>query len=263
MAKDLVSIIMLSHNRGQFVEESVRSVLVQTYTNWELLFFDVNSKDDTASRMMAFMEQDARIHVSKMPYRSGTTLAMNAALKEGKGRWMAFLKCGDTWEPEKLERQVAFMESKGYQFSYTAYQRSSNIWASRTLVQRGPQRVTHEDLERCCWMRSLAVMYDARAIGLIHLEDYKYNNDYALWLKVSEKADCHLLPECLAKLRTPQSTVMEFLFTDKLNWRYWVYRQEGGKNPFVAACMTVRSLWFSLVKRIRYSEKFRAPEKEG
>lgn len=254
ISRDLISIIMLSHNRGQFVEESVRSILAQTYTNWELLFFDVNSKDDSASRMMTFMEQDERIHVYRMPYRHAITAAINAALKEAKGRWIAFLNPGDLWEPEKLERQVAFMESNGCQFSYTAYQRSSNICANRTLVQRGPQRVTHEDLERCCWMRSLAVMYDARAVGLIQLEDYKYNNDYALWLKVSEKADCHLLPECLSKLRTPQSTVMEFLFTDKLNWRYWVYRQELGKNPFVAASMTVRSLWFSLVKRIRYSE---------
>ena len=60
------------------------------------------------------MEQDARIHVSTMPYRNGMSSAMNAALKEAKGRWMAFLKSGDTWEPEKLERQIAFMESNGY-----------------------------------------------------------------------------------------------------------------------------------------------------
>ena len=48
----LVSIIMLSHNKAQFVEESVRSVLAQTYTNWELLFVDDNSTDDTIKKMM-------------------------------------------------------------------------------------------------------------------------------------------------------------------------------------------------------------------
>ena len=245
------------------MEESVRSILAQTYTNWELLLYDVNSTDDTGSRMMELMEQDSRIHVYKMPYRHGTTSSMNAALKEAKGRWIAFLNPGDLWEPEKLERQVAFMESNGYQFSYTAFQRQGYVLGNRTLMQYGPQRLSHEVMEKCCWPGNLTVMYDARAIGVIQLEDYKHNNDYALWLKVSERADCHLLPECLAKLRTPQSTVMEFLFTDKLNWRYWVYRQELGKNPFVAAHLTVRSLWFSLIKRIRYSEKFRAPEEEG
>lgn len=246
---------MLSHNRGQFVEESVRSILAQTYTNWELLFFDVNSTDNTASRMMPFMEQDERIHVSKMPYRSGTTLAMNAALKEARGRWMAFLKCGDTWEPEKLERQIAFMEKNSYVFTYTNFQRHGQLFRNRGLIQSGPQKLTHEDMMKCCWPGNLTVMYDAKAIGQIQIQDFRHNNDYALWLKVSEKANCHLLPECLAKLHTPQSTIMEFLFTDKLNWRYQVYRQELGKNPFIAGCMTVRSLWFSFVKRVKYSEK--------
>lgn len=138
MDKNLVSIIMLSHDSGQSVEESVRSVLAQTYTNWELLFFDVNSKDDTGSRMMLYMEQDSRIHVSRIPYRSGITLALNAALKETKGRWIAFLECGDTWEPEKLERQIAFMESNGYHFSYTAFQRHRSLLKNKKVIQLGP-----------------------------------------------------------------------------------------------------------------------------
>lgn len=248
---------MLSHNRGQFVEESVRSILAQTYTNWELLFFDVNSKDDTASKMMPFMELDARVHVSKMPYRNGMTSAMNAALKEAKGRWMAFLKCGDTWEPEKLERQIAFMESNGCYFSYTTYLRHGWILKNRQVMQCGPRRLTYKDMEKCCWPGDLTVMYDADAVGRIQVEDFKHNNYYALWLKVSEKADCHLLPESMAKLRTPQSTIVEYILTDKLNWRYWVYRQELGKNPFVAAWMTVRSLYYSMIKRMKYSEKLR------
>lgn len=255
MASSLVSIIMLSHNGGQFVEESVQSILVQTYTNWELLFFDVNSKDDTASKMMPFMAQDSRIHVSTIPYRNGMTSAMNAALKEAKGRWMAFLKCGDTWEPEKLERQIAFMEKNGYMFTYTNFQRHGQLFRNRTLIQSGPQKLSHEDMMMCCWPGNLTVMYDAKAIGQIQIQDFRHNNDYALWLKVSEKANCHLLPECLAKLRTPQSTIMEFLFTDKLSWRYQVYRREYGKNPFIAGCMTVRSLWLSFIKRVKYSEK--------
>lgn len=257
MDRNLVSIIMLSHNRGQFVEESVRSILAQTYTNWELLFFDVDSIDDTGSKMMAFMEQDSRIHVSKIPYRSGITLALNAALKETKGRWITFLECGDTWEPEKLERQMAFMETHGYHFTYTVYQRSRSLMKNKMVLQCGPRRLSYEDMKECCWPGDLTVMYDANAIGQIQVEDFKHNNFYALWLKVSEKADCYLLPECLAKLRTPQSTIMEYLFTDKLNWRYLVYRKELGKNPIVATWMTVRSLYYAFLKRVKYVERIK------
>lgn len=254
MDRNLVSIIMLSHNRGQFVEESVRSILAQTYTNWELLFFDVNSKDDTASRMMPFMEQDSRIHVSRIPYWDGTTLAINAALKEARGRWIAFLKCGDTWEPEKLEKQIAFMESNGCHFSYTVFQRAGSFLKNRLVLQHGPRRLTYKDMEECCWPGDLTVMYDADAVGQMQVEDFKHNNYYALWLKVSERADCYLLPECLAKLRTPQSTIMEYLFTDKLSWRYRVYRWELGKNPFIAIWMTLRCLYYASLKRVKYVE---------
>lgn len=257
MNKNLVSIIVLSHNRGQFVEESVKSILAQTYTNWELLFFDVNSKDDTLSRMMPFMEQDARIHVSRMPYGNSTTSAMNAALKAAKGRWLAFLKCGDTWEPEKLERQITFMESNGYHFSYTTFQRHRNLLINRLVSQRGPHRLTYKDMEKCCWLGDLTVMYDADSIGQMQVEDFKYNNYYALWLKVSEKVDCHLLPQSLAKLRTPQSTIMEYLLTDKLSWRYRVYRWELGKSLFVATWMTIRCLYYASLKRVRYVEKLK------
>ena len=52
-AKGMVSIIMLSKNKAQYVEESVRSVMAQTYKNWELLFLDDNSKDDTITKMMS------------------------------------------------------------------------------------------------------------------------------------------------------------------------------------------------------------------
>ena len=252
MIKDLVSIIILSHNRGQFVEESVRSILAQTYTNWELLFFDVNSKDDTGSRMMLYMDQDSRIHVSKMPYKRGTSMAMNAALKEAKGRWIAFMKSGDTWEPEKLEKQIAFMETNGYHFSYTAFQRDRTLLVGKSVVQRGPHRLTYDDMKECCWPGALTIMYDAKAVGKVQVEDFRHNNYYALCLKVCEKADCYLLPECLAKLCSPQSTMVEYLFTDRLSWRYRVYRWELRKNSFIAFLMTLRSLYFASLKRIKY-----------
>lgn len=58
MANDLVSVIMLSRDKGKYVEESVRSVFAQTYQNWELIFMDDSSKDDTVSQMMDLMAEE-------------------------------------------------------------------------------------------------------------------------------------------------------------------------------------------------------------
>ena len=114
MSNDLVSIIMLSRNKGRYVAESVRSVIAQTYQNWELIFMDDSSKDDTISQMMELMDEAkvkvpsttstgsavgtgsmSRIKVSQNVGSKGSALAMNSALRDAKGRWIAFLNVGD------------------------------------------------------------------------------------------------------------------------------------------------------------------------
>ena len=131
MKNDLVSIIMLSRNKEQYVEASVRSVMAQTYQNWELLFVDDASKDKTISLLLELKDEDGkrepkeergiadRISVSSTIESRGEIVNRNSALRSAKGRWIAFLDAGDIWEPTKLERQVAFMEEHGYAFSYT------------------------------------------------------------------------------------------------------------------------------------------------
>jgi len=57
MGNDLVSVIMLSKDNGKYVEETVRSVMAQTYQNWEIIFMDDSSKDDTVSQMMDLMNE--------------------------------------------------------------------------------------------------------------------------------------------------------------------------------------------------------------
>lgn len=248
---ELVSIIMLSKDGGRFAEQSIRSVMAQTYKNWELLFYAPYTKDVSLGRLMELREQDHRIQVYQIVEKE-KNLSRNMGLQDAKGRWMAFLNSGDQWEPEKLEKQIAFMEEHGYHFSYTQYKKINVLMGGREAVVSGPERLTFKDMARCCWIGYLTVMYDRKAIGLIHIDDLRYNNDYTFWLKVSEKADCHLLPECLAKLRTPQSTIMEYLVTDKLNWRYLVYRKVLHRGRFVSIMMTLRNLYYSTMKRVKY-----------
>ena len=137
MSNDLVSIVMLSHNKGRYLKETIESVMAQTYQNWELLFVDDSSNDDSISQLMEIKEKDdkqrtqvfqnwnireiTRFNVVQMVNRQGEAISRNSALRDAKGRWIAFLNVGDVWSPDKLEKQVAFMEKNGYAFSYTQY----------------------------------------------------------------------------------------------------------------------------------------------
>ena len=116
----LVSIIMPSYNTARFISETIQSVLSQSYTNWELLIVDDCSTDNTDEVVREFLV-DTRIHYMKNEKNSGAAVSRNKALREAKGKWIAFLDSDDLWEPDKLQKQIAYMEKHDYHFSYTNY----------------------------------------------------------------------------------------------------------------------------------------------
>lgn len=262
---ELVSIIMLSHNQAQYVEESVRSIIAQTYQNWELLFIDDNSKDNTITLMMDLKEEarirredytyNDRIKVSQTVSDRGESVNRNKALKEARGRWIAFLDVGDVWAPDKLENQIQFMAENGYTFSYTQYGLMNNKSQNRGVVIGGKEHVTYQDMLKCCWPGYLTVMYDAEKVGKFRLHNTKENNDYSLWLAISEKNDCHLLNENLATMRTPYGIFSRWLRTDKIKWRYEVYRVEEDLGPIRSFFYTIRNGFYGIVKWANYVKR--------
>ena len=268
MRNDLVSIIMLSHGDGTHVVETVKSILAQTYQNWELLFV-AKTNDETLESLSSLREEDvkiqkmagkvltdsfsnSRIKVSYIVGQDNDTPRRNAALANAKGRWMAFLDPGDIWEPTKLEKQIGFMEEHGYAFSYTQYGIIDKNSHPRGFVVGGKEKVTFQDMLKCCWPAYLTVMYDAEKIGRLQLRNLKGNNDYALWLMASEESDCYLLKENLAKLRTKWGMLGKFLLTNSIKWRYEVYRIEYRKDPVVACLMTIRNMYYGVIKWLKY-----------
>ena len=259
---DLVSIIMLSRNMAPYVEETVRSVMAQTYRNWELIFIDDNSQDDTIGVMQDLKEEerrrrngDDRITVMRTAYTSGESINRNSALKSAKGRWVAFLNVGSVWHPEKLAKQVAFMEDHGYAFSYTKYGLMDLESKDRGIVIGGKEHVTHKDLLKCCWPAYLTVMYDREKVGLVQARVKFDNNDYALWLDVSDRNDLYLLPENLATMRTRWNVLGNLLLTNNAKWRYECYRQQEDLGPVTSFFYTLRNALYGIVKWLKYVEK--------
>jgi len=260
----LVSIIMLSKNHAQYVGESVRSVIAQTYTNWELLFLDDNSKDNSITLMMDLKDEARiknedgivadRIKVSKTVSDRGSVINRNSSLKESRGRWIAFLNVGDVWAPDKLERQIRFMKENGYAFSYHQYRLMDSDSKDRGFLISGKTRVTHSDMVKCCWPGYLTVMYDAAKIGKVK-ERSSWTNDYALWLCISDKTDLYLLPESLATIRTKWNKLGNILLTNNTKWRYDAYRMEEDLGRFTSFFYTIRNGWYGIVKWLNYVKK--------
>ena len=97
---DLVSIIMPSYNTANFISDTIRSVIEQTYEIWELIIVDDCSTDNSELVITSF--SDSRIRYLKNEKNSGAAVSRNRALRVAKGKWIAFLDSDDLWMPEKL-----------------------------------------------------------------------------------------------------------------------------------------------------------------
>lgn len=248
---ELVSIIMPSYNTAKFISETIESVLAQTYPNWELIIVDDCSTDDTDAVVCPYLVDD-RIRYIKNEKNSGAAVSRNRALREAKGKWVAFLDSDDLWFPEKLEKQISFMRKNDYHFSYTNYIEIDETTNPNGRSVTGPKKVTRHGMYNYCWMGCLTVMYDAETIGLIQIADIKKNNDYAMWLKVCQKADCYLLCETLAKYRKRSGSISNRGYTKLIKWHYKLYREAEKKNSIVSAALTIRNLFWGVWKKIKY-----------
>lgn len=252
---DLVSIIMPSYNTANYISETIESVLAQTYTNWELIIVDDCSVDDTDEAVKKYL-RDSRIHYIKNEVNSGAAVSRNCALREAKGRWIAFLDSDDLWLPEKLEKQIAFMGKNGYAFSYTDYEEIDADGIGRGVTVTGPKRISKSGMHRYCWPGCLTVMYDAKRVGLIQINSIKKNNDYAMWLKVCEKADCYLLNEVLAQYRRGRvGSISTQSVKTMVAWHYKLFREAENQSAIHSAFSTVRNMLFGLYKKCRYVKR--------
>jgi len=253
---DLVSIITPTYNCGRFITETIRSVQAQTYQNWEMIISDDCSTDGTREIVAPLMEGDKRIKYICNEHNSGAAITRTNALRVAKGRWIAFLDSDDLWEPEKLEKQIKFMEEKGYYFSYHNYIEIDEDSKELGVFVSGPKHITECGMRNFCWPGCLTVMYDAKKIGLLQVTDIKKNNDYAMWLKVIKKTDCYLLNECLAKYRRGRSgSISTHGYSTLIKWHYKLWHEAEKMNPVVSAIMTARNLFFGLYKKIVYVQE--------
>ncbi len=249
----LVSIIMPSYNTACFIGETIKSVLAQSYENWELLIVDDCSTDDTDEVIKPYLS-DSRIRYLKNEKNSGAAVSRNYALREAKGKWIAFLDSDDIWHPEKLERQVKFMCEHDYKFTYTDYKIQLNgAWLP--YVYYGPDVVTKRKMKDYCYFSTITVMYDREYVGLIQIEPIRKNNDYAMWLRIIEKTPCYRFGECLSYYIKHDGSISSGSKWRLIKHHYILWRIAEHKNPISAWVLTARNVFWGVIKKLKYKKE--------
>lgn len=221
-----VSVIMPAYNCRKTLAESISSVKAQTFKDWELLVVDDCSSEPLADIIDSF--HDERIHYVRLLENSGVAKARNTGIALAKGRYIAFLDSDDLWLPEKLKKQMAFMQEHQYAFTYTWYSQFKESPEQPVRLVRTKESVDYKNLLKGNDIGCLTVMIDREQIPHIEMPPDKHE-DYITWLNILRqyKVRAYSLSEDLARYRISDNSIS----ADKkksLQWTWDVYRKSQG-----------------------------------
>ncbi|RBP02777.1 glycosyltransferase family 2 protein [Rossellomorea aquimaris] len=225
MNTPLVSIITPVYNAEKFIEETIDSVLNQTYSNWEMILINDQSPDNSKDIILSMAKQDSRIRLIDLDENSGAAIARNKGIDASNGQFIAFLDSDDLWHPQKLEKQIEFLLQNDYAFSFTSYELMEENGTKTGKTVNVPSKMEYEDLLRNTIIGCLTVILDKNKIGEIKMVDIRTRQDFVLWLNILKRGfTAYGLNEPLAYYRKVEGSISSNkVKAAKRNWQ--VYRE--------------------------------------
>ena len=235
MSEVKVSIIIPVHNAKNYIAETVNSVLSQTENDWELILAENGSDDGTGEELERLSLTDERIRVLRLTTK-GAALARNEGLKVSKGRYIAFLDADDLWKPEKLEKEIRFMQETNAAFAFTGYEFGDENAVPTGKIVRVPETLNHKQAMKNTTIFTSTVMFDTSLIDKekLFMPNIK-SEDTALWWSVLRQGYlAHGLNENLVLYRRPAKS----LSSNKIEAlrRIWNLYRKWEKLSFFKSC---------------------------
>lgn len=224
MSSPLVSVIVGVYNKERFVGECLRSVLAQTYPNWELIVVDDASTDASLAEIERTVGRDPRARILRRKTNSGHPgVARNEALRAARGKYVAFLDADDLWKTEKLAVQTAYMEAHSeYPLSHTACEELDENGVTLHIRHGGnlpPPGDCLEALFRHCFICTSTVMvrrdFGERLGWFTESPGYECGEDYDFFVRCARDSGIGIPPGVWAAYRN----VGESISHRAANWK--------------------------------------------
>lgn len=206
--KELVSIIVPVYNAEKFIDETINTVLNQSYQDFELILVNDCSKDDSIKLIKKY--KDKRIKLLNNESNSGAATSRNNGIKEAKGKYICFLDADDLWDDKKLEKQVKFMQEKDCEFSFTGYEFADSNGIPNGKKVYIPERIKYKQALKNTTIWTSTVMFNMEKLTKedIFMPNVRRGQDTATWWKVLKKIECaYGLNEILSFYRRSDETL--------------------------------------------------------
>lgn len=181
----LVSIVMPAYNAQKTITDSVKSVLAQTYQNWELIVIDDCSSDNVYDMIQELFNTEFRIILMRNEKNMGVSETRNKGVSQAKGKWIAFLDSDDCWLPEKLEKQIQVIREKSdasLVFTGSAFLDSGGRKSGYFL--KVPESISYKELLKQNIISCSSVLVRKELIRKYPMKMDEMHEDYAVWLQI-------------------------------------------------------------------------------
>ena len=212
-----ISILMPAYNAAPFVAEAVASLLAQSYPHWELIVVDDASTDSTRDEIRKF--SDPRIRIVERPTNQGLIAVLNLGLSLCRGTWIARMDADDICHPERLAKQMAFVNEHtdiqvlgtGVRF-FRNNTEGARVWSQELIhpdSQDGivAQMIFHSSVAHATVLmkRSLVDRYNP-----LYNVEFPHAEDYELWTRMlQDGVKIHNLQEALYEVRHHEASVSQ------------------------------------------------------
>jgi glycosyltransferase involved in cell wall biosynthesis len=218
----LVSVVMNCFNSAKYLRQSIDSVLGQTYQNWEIIFWDNQSSDESAKIFKSY--NDKRLHYFLAPKFTELGEARNLAVSFASGEWIGFLDCDDVWLPKKLEEQINIFRSDSSDLgiiygqslvindvnsNQSKWEESQNKYKNKTVLRILPEGHIFKKLLKFNFIPLLTAIVSKDAFNEVGglSPHFKQAEDYELFVKIAKTKKVRAVQNIVAFYRVHENNL--------------------------------------------------------
>lgn len=247
-----ISVIMPAYNAQRFIEKAIRSVMAQSFPDWELIVIDDCSGDETAAIVEELAREDSRITFLRNEKNMGVAATRNRGLDLCRGDYAALLDSDDLWYPQKLERQLQLARETEADIVYCSYGIVDENGEKKCADFLVPEKTDFEAFLTKAVISCSTALLSRNIVDSYRFGTEYYHEDLALWLQIlRDGRTARGVTEVLADYRVMEGTRASNKVKSALN-RWPIYRRLLGFSVPKSA----KLLWqYAVLGLIKYKQR--------
>tara|TARA_B100002019_G_C21121447_1_gene523540 strand:- start:136 stop:882 length:747 start_codon:yes stop_codon:yes gene_type:complete len=242
-----ISVIIPYYKKKNFIEDTLKSIINQTYQNFEVIIVDDELSLESKQVLQKVLKLDKRIKIILNNKNIGAGLSRNKGIEISNGDYICFCDSDDLWKHTKLEKQLEFMKNSNLAFSFTSYE-IINLENKKIKKNRiAKNKLNFNDLINSCDIGLSTVMIQKKVFKNkdLRFASLKTKEDYMLWLKIAKLGyKLYGLDEILVSWKKTNNSLSSSVY-QKLKDGFKIYNEYLGYNK-------LKSIFLLLVLSINF-----------